>query len=224
MDRRRGRSAAGPPGPSRQKGPGLENSEQPTAGKVLALPPVRRLSLTAMTVEFSHQLVLALWIGSLVAIASLAIPSLLDAEAGSQPVRTALDLLGRLSLVGCGAGSFLLLTTMLMHLLSLRGPRTVLLQIGLLLVMTLAAVALQVWLAPTLATILRTTPDLLEGEVVTPQLVRFRGLFGLYLGCLLGQAALGSVLLLTGVRRWYRYIRISSLAPEPLQLDWHDRR
>jgi len=158
-----------------------------------------------MALEASQQIALALWIGTLVASASLAVPSILDAV--SDPVeasRSALDLLARVSFLGCGAGSFLLLTTFLMHLLGLRSLRAALVQAALILIMAIAATALQVWLAPEMGKLLRATPELFQGEAGAA-LQRFRRLFGVYLGVLLLQALLGVVLLLSGVRRWYTY-------------------
>ena len=77
----------------------------PVVGKVLAFPRTRRLSWTALALEFGHQLVLALWIGTLVAVASLAVPALLEASQDTQlGARVILDLLTRVSFLGCGAG------------------------------------------------------------------------------------------------------------------------
>jgi hypothetical protein len=162
-----------------------------------------------MLLESSHQIVLAIWIGSLVGIASLAVPTLLDAVGDSTlAVRVALDLLGRLSFLGCGAGGFLLLTTMLMYLLNLRGARAAVGQAALILAMALLATGLQIWFAPRLSALLRQNPSLFAPNAAAPELARFRALFALYLGLILTQALCGAALLLMGVRRWYRYITI----------------
>jgi len=182
---------------------------RPNQAKVLALPKTRRLSWSAMVLESGHTIVLALWIGSLVGVASLAVPSLLDAVPDPEDAaRACLVLLGRISVLGVGAGSFLLLSTMLMYLLSLRRTRTLAIQGAMILCMTLLAVGLQVWLAPKMFTVLRNAPDLLSEATNQALLRNFRAQFGVYLGLLLFQALIGAALLLTGVRRWYRYVRL----------------
>jgi hypothetical protein len=186
----------------------LPQAQHPAPAKVVPLPRTRHLSWTAMLLESSHQIVLAIWIGSLVGIASLAIPTLIDGLGDhTQAVRVALELLSRLSFLGCGAGGFLLLTSMLMYLLSLRSARAATGQAAVILVMTVVAIGLEVWLAPAVSGLLRRNPDLLGGG---PELSRFRSLLGLHLGLLIVQALLGSALLLMGVRRWYRYVTVHS--------------
>jgi hypothetical protein len=164
-----------------------------------------------MVLEFSHQCVLSIWIGTLVAIASLAVPSLIDSMADPlHGARIILDLLARVSFLGCGAGSFLLLTTLLMHLLSIRGARGALVQAALILGMTLIATALQVWLAPAVSGLLRSHTDLFTAGP-SAELTRFRSLLTLYLVLQLLQALLGIAQLLLGIRRWYRYESIRIL-------------
>jgi hypothetical protein len=185
----------------------VQQTDRPFLGKVLALPRTRRLSLTAMTLEASHQIVLALWIGSLVAVSSLAVPSLLDAVSDpALAARASLDLLAKLSFLGCGAGSFLLLTTLLMHLLSLRGRAGAMLQAGLIVAMSAVAVGLQLGLTPEMDRLLRTAPALFQDPAAAGSLARFRLLFGVHLGLLLVQAGIGMGLLIMGVRRWYAYV------------------
>lgn len=183
---------------------------------MVSFPRARRLSWAALALEFSHQLVLALWIGALVAIASLAVPSLLDAtddpRAGAHAV---LDLLARTSFLGCGAGCFLLLTTFLMHLLSIRSLRATVVQASLILGMTGLATVAQLWLAPSLSTLLRNQPDLFQGASPTPGLIRFRSLLTLHVEIFLGQALLGASQILLGVRRWYRYIGVRPAREDP---------
>jgi hypothetical protein len=194
----------------------VAQTQRPSPGKILPLPRTRRLSLTAMALEAGHQIVLALWIGALVAISSLAVPCLLDAV--SDPVlasRAALDLLSKISFLGCGAGSFLLLTTLLMHLLNLRSTRCALAQAGLILAMALVATAVQVYLAPEMSRCLRTHPDLFQQAGQDAE--HFRFLFGVHLALLLLQALFGITLLLMGVRRWYAYV---TERPERPELFW----
>lgn len=164
-----------------------------------------------MLLECSVQLILAIWVGALAAVASLAVPSILDG--GIDPVlevRISLDLMGKLATLGCGAGGFLLLLTLLMYQLSMRTARGTLFQVLLLLSMTGMATALQVWLAPALSGMLRMTPDLLTAGATGAGAAHFRVLLGAYLALLLVQALIGAGLLLTGIRRWYRYVPASA--------------
>lgn len=185
------------------------------AARVVSIPRTRRLSLVAMAVETSHQVVLAIWTGGLALLASLVVPSLLGSmEDPAVATRISLDLLGRVGLLGCGAGSFLLLTTLLMHLLSLRARGTIIGQLVLLLGMTALAVGLQVVLAPKLGDLLRGEPALFTPGGATEALERFRRLLGLHLGLVLVQAMLGLALMLGGVRRWYRYVPMRSDGPD----------
>ena len=191
----------------------LERS-QPAVGKILAFPRTRRLSWTALALEFGHQFVLALWIGSLTAIAGLAVPSLLEAAQDThQGARVILDLLARISFLGCGAGCFLLLTTLLMQLLSIRSTHAALIQAALILAMTGIATTAQLALAPSLSGILRDHPDLFDGRSAPPELLRFRSGLTLYVSLLLAQALLGAAQMLLGIRRWYRYVAVR--APRP---------
>ena len=184
----------------------------PVVGKVLAFPRTRRLSWTSLALEFGHQLVLALWIGTLVSIASLAVPSLLEAtQDTSLGARVILDLLARISFLGCGAGCFLLLTTLLMQLVSIRSTQAALAQAVLILGMTGIATAAQLWLAPSLSTILRDHPDLFQNRSPSLELLHFRSGLTVYLSLLLTQAFLGAAQMLLGIRRWYRYIAVRSV-------------
>ncbi len=185
----------------------MPQPQKPSPGKVIPLPRTRVLSWSAMLVESSQQLVLAVWIGSLTAVAALAVPTLLtNPRDPAEAVRIALDLLGKIGFLGCGAGSFLILITLLMYQLAMRSVRGTLAQLAMLLVMTGIAVGLQVWLAPAISTLVRSLPDLFSAEHPPAEAARFRTLFGAYLALLVGQALVGSGLLLTGVRRWYRYL------------------
>lgn len=186
----------------------LAEVSRPDPCKVIPLPRTRRLSLTAMVLEAAHQVLLSLWTGALVFAASLAVPAILAGvpDAG-QAVRLSLEMLGRLGLLGCGAGSLLLLTTLLMHLLTLRDPRTILGQVVLILAMTAVATGQQVFLAPRAWELLRAAPDLAMASAPA-ELRQLRSLLGTYLALLLGQAMLGLALMLAGLRRWYRYVPV----------------
>jgi hypothetical protein len=184
-----------------------EARNQTPTPQVVSLPRTRRLSWAAMTIETTHQVVLALWTGGVLLTASLVIPSLLagldDPEAAA---RLALSLLDRIGLLGCGAGSFLLLTTLLMHLLTLRNRAVIISQLTLVLVLTAIPTLLQAVVAPRMFDLLRTVPDLFTAPTDAPALREFRRLLGLYLAMLLAQGGLGVALMLGGIRRWYRYV------------------
>jgi hypothetical protein len=186
----------------------LAEAIRPEPQKVIPLPRTRRLSWSAMLLEAAHQVVLSLWTGSLVFTASLAVPMVLAGIGdANQAVHLSLEILGRLGLIGCGAGSLLLLTTLLMHLLALRDPRTILGQAIVLLVMTGVATGQQVFLAPRAWELLRAAPDL-SPEAAGVELAQIRSLLAVYLELLLAQAFLGLALMLGGLRRWYRYIPV----------------
>ena len=97
-------------------------------------------------------------------------------------------------------------TSLLMYLLALRSSRATLVQMGLLLGMTLAAVANHVGVAPKMAELMRAYPDLLSMLPDDPSLSRYDMLNRLSLGLLGLQILLGMSLLFLGVRRWYRYV------------------
>jgi hypothetical protein len=169
-----------------------------------------------MVTETGHQLVLALWTGGLLFTASIVVPTLLsgleDAEAAA---RLSLGLLDRIGLLGCGAGSFLLLTTFLMHLLALRTRAFLISQFALVLLLTGIATALQAGVAPRLFDLLRTEPGLFLPGAEPAALSRFRDLFALYLALVLAQAAVGAALMLGGIRRWYRYVPVRPRPEDP---------
>jgi hypothetical protein len=192
----------------------LAEAMRPDPQKVLSLPQTRRISWSAMVLEATHQVLLSLWTGSLAFAASLAVPMLLAglADAG-QAVRLSLEMLGRLGLLGCGAGSLLLLTTLLMHLLTLRDTRTILGSVVLILVMTAISTGQQVFLAPRAWELLRAAPEL-TATAAPLELARLRSLLGTYLALLLVQALFGLTLMLAGLRRWYRYIKVPTNQPD----------
>jgi hypothetical protein len=188
----------------------VAESTQPDPRKVIPLPRTRHLAWSAMVLEAAHQVLLSLWVGSLVFTASLVVPTLLGAlPDAALAVNLSLEILGRLGLLGCGVGSMLLLTTLLMHLLTLREPRVIIGQVVLILSMTALAVGQQIILAPRAWELLRAAPEL-AAESTPAELAGLRTLLGIYLALMLGQALLGLALMLAGLRRWYRYTRVAS--------------
>jgi hypothetical protein len=192
----------------------LAEAMRPDPQKVVSLPQTRRISWTAMVLEATHQVLLSLWTGSLAFAASLAVPMLFAELADArQAVQISLEMLGRLGLLGCGAGSLLLLTTLLMHLLTLRDPRTILGSVVLILTMTAISTGQQVLLAPRAWELLRAAPEL-TAAAAPVELAQLRSLLGTYLALLLVQVLLGMALMLAGLRRWYRYIRVPTSQPD----------
>jgi hypothetical protein len=192
----------------------LAEAMRPDPQKVIPLPRTRRISWSAMVLEATHQVVLALWTGALAFAASLAVPMLIAGLADArEAVRLSLEMLGRLGLLGCGAGSLLLLTTLLMHLLTLRDPRTILGSVVLILIMTAISTGQQVLLAPRAWELLRAAPEL-TATAAPSELARLRSLFGTYLALVLAQVLLGLMLMLAGLRRWYRYIKVPTNQPD----------
>lgn len=177
-------------------------------GKIIPLPHIRRASLGLSLLEFSHGVVLMLWVGSQAGLAAIVVPVLF----ASLPTRegaagAVLAILERAANLGCGAGAFLLLTTWFMHLLSLRSVRTTLVQASLLVVMTTMAVGSQLWIAPRLQDLLQGIPTALDGLAADdPARAAFARLFQAALAALLVQVAAGIGVLFFAVRRWYRYL------------------
>jgi hypothetical protein len=92
-----------------------------------------------------------------------------------------------------------------MYLLALRTSAATLTQTAILMSMTASAVCNHVLVAPKMAALLRSTPDLLTGTDLIAR-SRFEDLSRIGMGLLGLQIALGASLLFLGVRRWYRYI------------------
>jgi hypothetical protein len=178
------------------------------SGKVLALPRVRKTSLSLTLLEFSHALVLMLWVGSLAGFALIVIPSLLYSLPNRElAVQATLAILERSAFLGCGAGAFLLATTLMMHLLALREARAVVVQIALILVMSLSAILSQVLIAPRITDLLHDLPAPLATLARTnPSRSELARLLGLGTGLHLLQIVAGAIILLFAVRRWYRYV------------------
>lgn len=192
----------------------VPEAQQPEPGKVISLPRTRSVSWTGVALEGAQQVMAGLWVGGLVVTAGLAVPALLTSiPIPGEASRASLELLGHLAMLGCGLGSLLLLNTLLMHLLTMRSTRAILLQAGLILGMTLIAVAAQAALAPLLSDLMRLNPDLFQRPDADPHLSRFHAIFILYVSLLLVQAMMGVALLLMGSRRWYRYVRIDHIDP-----------
>lgn len=190
------------------------------SGKILTLPHVRKTSLSLTLLEFSHALVLMLWVGSLAGFALVVIPSLPYSLPNRElAVQATLAILERSAFLGCGAGAFLLATTLMMHLLALRETRAVIAQMALILVMSLLAILSQVLLAPQVADLLRDLPAPLATLSSTdPYQLELGRLLGIGTGFLFLQIAAGAIVLLFAVRRWYRYVperREPEPEPEP---------
>jgi hypothetical protein len=179
-----------------------------SAAKVLALPRLRKTHLSLTLIEFAHALILMFWVGSLVGFAAVVIPALMSSLPSRELAAHAiLAIFEQTAFLGCGAGAFLLLTTLLMHLFSLRAVRTTLLQVMLLLVMTSAAVASQLLLAPKLNGLIRTLQAPLDTLPVTdPTRITFARLITASTAALAVQITAGTGVLFFVVRRWYRYL------------------
>lgn len=177
------------------------------ARKVVVLPQVRRTSLALTLLEFAHSLVLMLWVGSLAGFCLIAVPVLSSSLPSKDlAARAILAILERTAFLGCGAGAFLLLTTLLMHVASLRRMRATIVQMLLLLGMTAAAVVSQIALTPRIQSLLA---DLRRGDLAIGSAAldgAFRTLLATTLWLLSLQIAAGIGVLLFAVRRWYRYL------------------
>jgi hypothetical protein len=178
------------------------------SGKILTLPRVRKTSLSLTLIEFSHALVLMLWVGSLAGFALIVMPSLPYSLPNRElAVQATLAILERSAFLGCGAGAFLLATTLMMHLLALREARAVVVQIALILVMSLSAILSQILIAPRITDLLHSLPAPLATLSVTdPSRLELARLLGIGTGLHLLQIVAGAIVLLFAVRRWYRYV------------------
>ncbi len=176
-------------------------------GRVVPLPQTRKTSLSLTLLEFSHALVLMLWVGSLAGFALVVLPSILTTLPSLEmAIQASMAIFERSAFLGCGAGAFLLLTTLLMHLLSLRDSRTVLSQAGLLLVMIAAAVSAQLLLAPRIAAQLTSMPGPLASlSASDPALVALSRMHAIGIAILIVQIAAGATVVLFAIRRWYNY-------------------
>ena len=188
------------------------------AGKVIPFPQVRKASLSLTLLEFAHTLVLMLWVGSLAGFALVVVPVLFSSLPTRELAsRTILAILERSAFLGCGAGAFLLLTTLLMHLTSLRHTRATLVQMVLLLTMTGSAVVSQLILTPQINELLGRLSGPFDAlPPGDPARGEFGRLHTIAIAILLLQVAAGVGVLLFAVRRWYRYLplRREREAPE----------
>ena len=177
-------------------------------GKVVALPRLRKTSLGFTLLEFSHSVVLMVWVGSLAGFAMVVIPVLFSSlPSREMAARATLAILEQAAFWGCGAGAFLLLTTLLMHLLSLRDTRTTIVQMLLILAMTSSAIASQVTLTPRLLTLMRELAGGLDAlPPGDPTRVALGHMLRSAIGILLVQILCGLGVLFFAVRRWYRYL------------------
>jgi hypothetical protein len=183
-------------------------------GKVILFPRVRRTNLGLTVLEFTHALVLMIWVGSLAGFALVVFPVLISTlpsrELAAQAI---LAILEETAFLGCGAGAMLLLTTLLMHLLSLRATRTTLIQTGLLIVMTGLSVSSQLLLTPRVRGLLTSFTGTLDSLPPDhPARVEFGRLLGIEMGLLAVQIVAGILVILFAVRRWYRYLPLRSEA------------
>lgn len=183
-------------------------------GKVILFPRVRRTNLGLTVLEFTHALVLMVWVGSLAGFALVVFPVLISTLPSREMAAQAiLAILEETAFLGCGAGAMLLLTTLLMHLLSLRATRTTLLQTGLLIVMTALSVGSQLLLTPRVRGLLASVTGTLDSLPVDhPARVEFGRLLGIEMGLLAVQILAGILVILFAVRRWYRYLPLRSEA------------
>lgn len=187
-------------------------------GKVIPMPQVRKASLSLTLLEFAHTLVLMLWVGSLAGFALVVVPVLFSSLPSRELAsRAVLAILERSAFLGCGAGAFLLLTTLLMHLTSLRQTRATVVQMVLLLAMTGTAVISQLTLTPRIHALLGGLPGTLDSlPAEDPARAEFARLHATAMLILLLQVGAGVGVLFFAIRRWYRYLpmRRESAAPE----------
>jgi hypothetical protein len=177
-------------------------------GKVIPMPQVRKASLSLTLLEFSHTLALMLWVGSLAGFALVVVPVLFTSLPSRELAsRAILAILERSAFLGCGAGAFLLLTTLLMHLTSLRQTRATVVQMILLLTMTGSAVISQLVLTPKINALLGSMTGPLDSlPPGDPVRAAFGRLHTTAISILLLQVVAGVGVLLFAVRRWYRYL------------------
>ena len=165
---------------------------------------------------FAFFVVRVLGVGSLAGLALVVVPVLF----ASMPSRgiaayAILAILERTAYMGCGAGAFLLLTTLIMHLLSLRSVRVSLTQTALLILMSGLAVGSQILIAPHLQEMLRAVPQTGDPSLIdSPDPAFFVRIFRAAVGILLLQIAAGITVLFFAVRRWYRYLPVRREQPE----------
>ncbi|MEZ4650769.1 MAG: hypothetical protein R3E97_18705 [Candidatus Eisenbacteria bacterium] len=182
--------------------------------RLVSLPKTRRLSWIPTALEFTQQVILGCWMGGILIFGVLAVPQLrIVIDDGRDAAWAALELAMQLNFVSAGAGSFLLLVTLMMYLLALRSQRATFIQIAVVLAMTSAAVASHVLVGPKIADILRAHPDLalLSSDLRS----RLDALGGWNAALMASQFGLGCVALAPGVRRWYRYVAPRESGDEP---------
>ena len=183
-------------------------------GKVILFPRVRRTNLGLTVLEFTHALVLMVWVGSLAGFALVVFPVLISTLPSRElAARAILAILEETAFLGCGAGALLLLTTLLMHLLSLRETRTTLAQTVLLILMTAASVGSQLLLTPRIRALLTGLAGPLDSLAADhPARLEFSRLLGTEMVLLTVQIVAGICVILFAVRRWYRYLPVRNEA------------
>jgi len=160
----------------------------------------------AQILEYLFLLGVTLWMGAHTTSALLVAPLVLKVSPPTLEMSLLLiKLIENLGYIASAASGILLLTTVGMHLMQLRSRRTILLQLGLILVMTIAAVLPILWLVPKLTALLRMAA-LADGQMPETSLdVLTRIVAGIgTVGAL--HLFFGAILASLGVRRSYRYI------------------
>ncbi len=177
---------------------------RPDGGLLISLPrPIPHLP--GQFLEFTYLLGVTLWMGvhgatAMVTAPLLSQPGALSLELGAHLIHL-LELLAYLASI---ASAVLLLTILGMHLLHLRPPRLILLQLGLVFFMTVTAIGPQIWLVPKLASLLRGAQLAPEGLSVQTQDALGLAVSGLGLMGML-HLITGAVLVAFATRRWHTY-------------------
>ncbi|MCK4305901.1 MAG: hypothetical protein KAY24_16810 [Candidatus Eisenbacteria sp.] len=181
-----------------------ESPLHPGGGIVLSMPrPVPNWS--GQILEYLFLLGATLWLGVHGSTALLTIPLLAKSAAPSFEVARLMIWLLEVTLYAATIASvLLLLSTLGMHALGLRPPRTILLQLVFILLMTLAAIGPQLWIVPKLSSLLRMAALSLEGPGLEARNVLAQATAGVGAMGLLHVFS-GAVLLSLAVRRAYCY-------------------
>lgn len=192
-----------------------QNSLDLDSGMLLPFPrPVPDWS--AQILEYLYLVGVTLWIGVHGSTALLTAPLITKTAAPSVDVaRLLIWLLESLGYAATIASAILLFTTLGMHLLRLRTPSMILLQLALILFMTVLAIAPQLWIVPKLSSLIRTASLLGEGLKAEPGDVLVLATAGL--GTMgLFHLVFGAMLLALATRRCYRYMGTQLLQFSPL--------
>jgi hypothetical protein len=157
--------------------------------------------------EYVFLLGATLWLGIHASTALLTAPLIArSAEPTFEIIKLLIWLLEALGYTSTVVSGILLLTTLGMHLLKLRTQTAVLVQLGLVLFMTVAAIVPQLWIVPKLSSLLRLAslaPEATGGAGSDALVITTTGLGTMGLLHLL----FGSILVAMATRRCYRYPR-----------------